>query len=67
MIHIKRFLDKMSLLESRHAKDLVLPIAEARGLRDEVAKILSDLHTASLEQSAKEEVIKLEITGGRFK
>jgi hypothetical protein len=40
MIHIKRFIDKMSLVESKQSKDVVLPISDARGLRDEVTKLL---------------------------
>ena len=46
MIHIKRFIDKVSVLESRQSKDLIIPISEARGLRDELAKLLADLHTS---------------------
>jgi len=34
MIQIKRFVDKVSLVESKQGKDVVLPISEARGLRD---------------------------------
>lgn len=66
MIHIKRFIDKVSLLESKRTNDVILPIAEARSLRDEIARLLSDLH--ELRNSKKdEEIIKLEIKGGSFK
>jgi len=41
MIHIKRFIDKISLMEGRQGKDVVIPIAEARGLRDELVKLLA--------------------------
>jgi hypothetical protein len=40
---------------------------EARGLRDEIAKLLSDLHELNSKDKSKEEVIKVEITGGKFK
>ena len=36
MIHIKRFIDRVSVVESKHGKDFVMPIIEARGLRDEL-------------------------------
>ena len=65
MIHIKRFVDKVSLVEGKK-KDLVLSLDDARGLRDEIVKILSDLHEAT-NVKGKEEVIKVEITGGKFK
>ena len=44
MLHIKKFLDKMSVVESRANKDVVLTIMDARGLRDDIAKLLADLH-----------------------
>ena len=67
MVHIKRFLDKVSHLESRNTKDMVLPMSDARGLRDEIAKLLVDLNTLKSKDTNKEEVIKVEITGGKFK
>lgn len=67
MIHIKRFLDKVSIMDSKRGKDLVLPMTEARVLRDEIAKLLADLHELSGEGKNKDEVIKVEITGGSFK
>lgn len=67
MIHVKRFLDKVSLAESKQTKDLVLPIADARGLRDEVSKLLSDLQELNSKKKSEPEVIKVEITGGKFK
>lgn len=66
MVNIKRFFDKVSHLEGRN-KDLVLPIADAKGLRDEIAKLLSDLHELNSKGNSREEVIKVEITGGKFK
>jgi len=67
MIHIKNFLDRVSHLDSKRAKDLVLPMQDARGLRDEIAKLLTDLHENNTKNNKKEEVIRVEITGGKFK
>ena len=68
MINIKRFIDKISLMESKQNKDVVLPMSEARGLRDELAKLLLDLHQlSSNKQKDDTDVIKVEITGGAFK
>ena len=67
MIHIKRFLDKVSHMDSKRSKDLVLPMSEARVLRDEIAKLLADLHELNNTDKNKEEVIKVEIRGGGFK
>lgn len=63
MIYIKRFIDKVSYMENRQGKDIVMPMTEAKGLRDELAKILADLHFTEKE----EPVIQIELKGGSFK
>ena len=67
MIHIKRFIDKMALMESKQARDIVLP--DARGLRDEISKLLSDLYELSNAKTndKSNDVIQIEIKGGSFK
>lgn len=68
MLQIKRFIDKVAVAESKQNKDLVLPMSDARGLRDEVSKLLSDLYEMSEGQnSSKEsEILQIEIKGGSF-
>ena len=62
-------MDKVAMVETRTSKDVVLPIADARGLRDEVAKLLADLYELSSTKavSKQDEVIQVEIRGGTFK
>jgi hypothetical protein len=68
MIHIKRFIDKVSVIESKQGKDFVIPIIEARGLRDELAKILADQYQNNIEKKPNEEpVIQIELKGGTFR
>jgi len=67
MIHIKRFVDKVSMIESKQGKDVVIPINDARGLRDEVSKLLSDLYELQSDKPSFEENIEVKITGGKFK
>lgn len=68
MIHIKKFIDRVSLLESRQSKDLVMPIADARGLRDELAKVLVDnFEMNTTRKNEPEPTIKLDIKGGSFR
>lgn len=65
MLHIKRFFDRLTAIEGRQAKDIVMPIADARGLRDDIGKLLMDLRS---EDSLKEkEVVQIQIKGGSFK
>jgi hypothetical protein len=67
MIHIKRFIDKVSSIEGRQGKDVVIPIAEARGLRDELAKLLIDRVEANSTKESTPEIIEVQIVGGKFK
>lgn len=68
MIHLKQFIDKMTVVESRQNKDVVLPINDARGLRDDILRLLAELHELSKKQpSTNGEVIQIEVKGGSFK
>jgi hypothetical protein len=69
MIHIKKFMDKMSVMEAKQSKDVVLPIADARGLRDDIAKLLSDLYEFANKKIDEKEnqVIEVQIKGAGFK
>lgn len=67
-MHIQRFIDKVSLADSKQNKDFVMPIAEARGLRDELMKILVESHQLRAEAKAPDDTdIVVEVRGGTFK
>jgi hypothetical protein len=68
MLNIKRFIDKVAVAESKQTKDLVLPMTDARGLRDEISKLLSDLYDLSQDQNAakENEIVQVEIKGVSF-
>jgi hypothetical protein len=66
MIHIKHFLERVSLQESKNNKTVVITIDDARGLRDEISKLMADYYKLSSSDN-KDEVIKVEIIGGSFK
>jgi hypothetical protein len=64
MINIKRFIDRVSSMDQNPGKSLVLPIDEARQLRDEIVKLLADKLNDRM--NAPQDVIKIEVTGGNF-
>jgi len=68
-IHIKKFIDKLAVMETKQSRDVVLSAADARGLRDEISKLLSDLYELSNARTNEKlnEVIQVEIKGGSFK
>ena len=69
MLYIKKFIDKVSLMESKQNKELVISTVDARGLRDELSKLLSDLHylQSAKDENKVDELIQVEIVGGKFK
>jgi len=66
MLHIKRFIDKVSIMESKQGKDVVIPISEARILRDELSKLIIDNYELSQNKVVAEPVFQIELNGGRF-
>lgn len=68
MVNIKRFVDRVALQEGKNSRDLVLTIAEARGLRDELLKLLLDAQAQPRAQApvVDEQQIRVEIIGGKW-
>lgn len=64
MINIKRFIDRVSSMDQNPGKSLVLPIDEARQLRDEIVKLMADKLNDRI--NAPEDIIKVEVFGGGF-
>ena len=66
MLHIKDFINKMSVMESKQNSTVVLTIDQARGLRDDITNLLADLHEFSKEKKTNEETITVQVKGGSF-
>jgi hypothetical protein len=56
----------MTVADSKQNKDLVLPMTDARGLRDDISRLLLDLHELSKNKN-QNEIIQVEVKGGSFK
>lgn len=65
MIQIKRFIDKIASMEARQSKDVILSIADARALRDEITKLLIDQKESS-PTTNKDDVIEVVMRGGKW-
>jgi hypothetical protein len=65
MINIKRFIDKIASMEGKQGRDVVLPISDARALRDEITKLLLDQRDSNPTQTTNE-VIQVELKGGKW-
>jgi hypothetical protein len=53
-------------METKQGKDVVIPMGEARGLRDEISKLLADNYELLQNKSIVEPVFQVEINGGKF-
>lgn len=63
MNSIVKFIDRVTLAETRGGKDLVLSISDARSLRDEIAKLLLNLHNSS---NDREKSTTIEFVGEKW-
>ena len=53
-------------MENRSSKDLIMPMAEAKSLRDELAKLMADNLRLLQDQPKTQETLQVEIVGGKF-
>jgi hypothetical protein len=58
--------DKVNLIEGKQGRDVVIPISDARGLRDELTKLLADNYELLQNKTTVEPVFQVEMNGGRF-
>lgn len=61
MIHIKKFIDRVSLLDSQTSRSLILSANDARMLRDELAKLLADIAVQKTESE-----VNVNVIGGKW-
>lgn len=66
-LHINRFVDLIKAQESRGGRDITMSLKDAKDLHSDITKLLLVVETLrERQESQKEEVIKVEITGGTF-
>lgn len=62
MNQIKKFIDRIQMAEARNIREVIMPLNEAKELRDELTKVLLDQRN-----NKPEEVIEVVMRGGTFK
>lgn len=63
MRQIKKFTDKIAVMEGRNSREVILTLSDAKELRDEILTILLEQR----EQGTKsEEVIQVVMNGGKW-
>jgi hypothetical protein len=61
MINVKKFIDKVSLAETRNSTQVVLLLTEAKQLRDDIMKIMLDQR-----EQSKDNNIQVVMKGERW-
>jgi hypothetical protein len=61
MSQIKKFIDRVASNELRQSRELIMPMSEAKELRDEIAKLLIDT-----KESKTEPVIEVVMKGSKW-
>lgn len=66
-LHINRFIDLIKAQESRGGRDINMSLRDAKDLHADITKLLLVLESLrSQSNTARDEVIKVELTGGTF-
>lgn len=63
MSQIKKFIDKVANAEGRQSREVLLPIVDAKELRDEIMKLLLDQREKA---TGNDEVITVVVNGGKW-
>ena len=65
-LHINRFIDLIKSHESRAQKDFTMTMREAKDLHADITKLLLILEATRVQKNNNNEVIKVEMAGGKF-
>jgi hypothetical protein len=66
MIYIRKFIDKISSMEGRQGRDIVMTLDEARALRDDITFLLLDKVESNKNNQQDQDVIQVELKGGKW-
>ena len=67
-LHLKKFNDRVKVLNQTNSKDLVLSAAEARQLQADIFDLLIKINelVEVKKQTANEAVVQIDVQGGKF-
>ena len=66
-MHLKKFNDRVQVMNQTNARDLTLTALDARNLQAEIFELLAKINDlVELKKEKKEEVINIDVGGGNF-
>lgn len=66
MIHIQRFIERIASVDGRMSKDIVIPAADAKALRDEITILLLELREANNKSKSTDEPLQVELRARKW-
>ena len=68
-LHIKKFNDKLKIMNQSGSRDLTLSAQEARGLHSDIFELMALISKLSNKQPAPEDnkIVQISMSGGGFK
>lgn len=66
-MHLKKFNDRVQVMNQTNARDITLTALDARNLQAEIFELLAKINDlVELKKEKKEEVINIDVGGGNF-
>lgn len=65
-MQIEKFLERVQAAEAKGAKDVIIPLRDAKGVHNELTRLLLKLEFLQLAQVESEKVVSIEINGQTF-
>ena len=67
-LHLKKFNDRVKVMNQTNSRDLILTAAEARQLQADIFDLLTKINdlVEIKQQNAKDTVVQVDVLGGKF-
>ena len=66
-LHLRKFNDRIKVMNQTNARDLVLPAVEGRNLQSEIFELLTQIQELTvIKKEIEDETVDVEMNGGDF-
>jgi hypothetical protein len=65
-LHIRRFVDRLTALDSRGVKEFTMPMQDAKDLHADITRMLLDLEASAQQVEKSQDVVQVTLAGGDF-
>ena len=65
-LHIRRFVDKLTALDSRGIKEFTMSMQDAKDLHADITRMLLDLEASAQRAEKSADIVQVTVAGGDF-